>query len=91
MNRHAYPSSFNAFLVLLTIGAVPATAGLQRYETRHEIREGAREVTHERREARREILTADSPWEARHEIREGTREVAHERREARREIRRSTW
>jgi hypothetical protein len=63
----------------------------QRYDTRHEIREGRHEVNQERREARREIATADSPMERRQEVREGARQISRERREAERQIRRSTW
>lgn len=78
-----------AVLALVAFWASPALT--QDWDTRREIREGARQISHERYEAAREIRTADSPWEARHEIREGAREVSHERREARREVRRSTW
>ena len=80
-----------AVVLLVTAVGMPAMAGAQRYDTRREIREGHREVNHERREARREIVTADSPMERRHEIREGAREVSHERREAERQVRRTVW
>ena len=80
-----------ALLLLVPIFSIPAMAGAQRYDTRREIREGQREVNHERREARREIATADNPMERRHEIREGAREITHERREAERQIRRTVW
>ena len=51
---------------------------------------------HERREAAREIASADSRWEVRHEIREAHREINHERREAparevQREVNQSYW
>lgn len=55
---------------------------------RREIREGAKEIRKERREAFREVMGADSPREFRREIREGVREVRRERREMRREVRR---
>jgi hypothetical protein len=78
-----------AVLALLAF-SVPRAA-MQDWDTRQEIREGARQVNRERREAAREIRNADSRIEARHEIREGAREVSRERREARNEVRRSTW
>ena len=65
-------------------------ASTQPYERRQEIREGSREINHERREAAREVAAADNPVERRHEIREGSREVNHERREAQREVR-TAW
>lgn len=66
----------------------PALGWAQRWDVRREIAEGTREVRRERREAVREIASADSAWEARHEIREGAREVRRERIERRREVRR---
>ena len=77
------------FGLLIYIVFAPAEAAAQRYDARREVREGTYEVNHERREARREIRTADSPMEARQEIREGYREVNHERNEARRQVRRN--
>ena len=78
-------------VVLLTFISMLSLVGPQRWDTRREIREGVHEVNQERREARREIATADTPMERRHEIREGARQVSRERREAERQIRRSTW
>jgi hypothetical protein len=52
------------------------------------MREGAREVQREKREATRELRRCETRECARREIREGYREVNRERREARREIRR---
>lgn len=80
-----------AAALLLVAAWTTAPADAQRYDTRREIREGTREVNQERREARREIVTADGPIERRHEVREGAREITQERREAERQIRRSTW
>jgi hypothetical protein len=80
-----------AFLLLLTTSWISAATDPQNWDTRREIREGAHEINQERREARREILSADSPMERRHEIREGRRQINRERREAGRQIRRSTW
>jgi hypothetical protein len=75
------------------LAATPIWA--QRWDVRQEMAEGNREVRRERQEARREILSADSPREAAHEIREGTREISRERRERRREVsrevRQSSW
>jgi hypothetical protein len=66
----------------------PCLAQADRWDVRREIADGNREIRQERREAAREIATADSRWEARHEFREAGREIRHERREARREVRR---
>jgi hypothetical protein len=74
---------FGAALLL-----VPCLAQADRWDVRREVAEGNREIRQERREAVREIATADSPWEARQEIREAGREIRHEKREARREVRR---
>jgi hypothetical protein len=63
-------------------------AQADRWDVRREIAEGNREIRHERREAVREIVNADSPWEARHEMREAGREIRREQREQRREVRR---
>jgi hypothetical protein len=76
------------------IVASQATAGQwgeRRREVRREVREGAREVARERREMRRGILEADTPWERRQAVREGAREIMRERREARREVRREVY
>jgi rRNA maturation endonuclease Nob1 len=78
--------------VLVALGvslvlAAPA-AWADRWDVRREIAEGNREIRQERREAVREIMTADSAWEARREVREAGREIRHEQREARREVRR---
>jgi hypothetical protein len=52
------------------------------------MREGARSVEREKREAARELRRCETRECARREIREGYREVNREKREARREIRR---
>jgi len=66
----------------------PMQASASRWEIRQEMREGARSVQREKREAEREIRKCKTRECARREIREGYREVERERREARREIRR---
>jgi hypothetical protein len=92
MKRQTQSSVLELALVLLvTIFWMPAIAGPQRYDTRREIREGQYEVNRERREARREIATADNPMERRQEIREGAREISRERQEAERQVRRTVW
>lgn len=80
-----------AFVMFIAMIFAPTEANAQYYQNRRDIREGAYEINQERREARREILTADSPMEVRHEIREGRREVTRERVEARRDIRRNYY
>lgn len=67
---------------------IPAQAVAQSWEVRREIREGARSVAREKREAARELRQCTTRECARREVREGYREVNRERREARREIRR---
>ncbi len=92
MNRKTNFSVLQLALVLLvTIFWMPAIAVPQRYDTRREIREGQYEVNQERREARREIATADSPMERRQEVREASKEISRERREAERQVRRTVW
>jgi hypothetical protein len=91
MKRQTHSRALGLAFVLLTIFSMPAIAGPQRYDTRREIREGAYEVNQERRGARREIATADSPMERRQEVREASRQISRERREAEREIRNSRW
>ena len=86
MSRKSHFSALVLTVVWLSLIVAP-----QRWDTRREIVEGRHEINQERREARREILNADSPMERRHEIREGSREINRERREASRQIRRSTW
>jgi len=74
---------------VVIVGAfVPTDALASRWEVRQEVREGARSVNREKREAVRELRKCQSRECARREIREGQREVSRERREARREIRR---
>lgn len=68
--------------------AIPEAASAQSWEVRREVREGARSVARERREAIRELRRCDTRACAAREIREGRREVGRERIEARREIRR---
>lgn len=67
---------------------VPPVASASRWEVRQEMREGARSVEREKREAARELRRCETRECARREIREGYREVNREKREARREIRR---
>lgn len=67
---------------------VPQVASASRWEVRQEVREGAKSVQREKREAARELRKCQTRECARREIREGYREVERERREARREIRR---
>ena len=74
-----------SFVLCALLAPVDANAG--RWEVRKEIREGARSVERERREARRELQRCKTRECARREMREGYREVAREKREARREIR----
>jgi len=66
---------------------VPDLALASRWEIRQEMREGARSVAREKREAARELRRCTTRECARREVNEGRREVARERREARREIR----
>jgi hypothetical protein len=76
-------------VVLLTAMVVIApVAWADRWDIRREVAEGNREIRRERREAFREIVSADSPGERRREIREAHREINRERRERRREVRR---
>jgi hypothetical protein len=75
-------------VLLAALLLTSSAAWADRWDVNQEIAEGNREVRHERREARREIASADSPWEARQEVREAGREISHERREQRREVNR---
>lgn len=83
-----------ALAVLLTIALLaidwvwPSQAQAQSWEVRREVREGARSVAREKREAVRELRRCTTRECARREVNEGYREVNRERREARREIRR---
>jgi len=74
--------------IFVTDLLVPAQALAQSWEVRREMREGARSVAREKREAARELRKCTTRDCARREVREGYREVNRERREARREIRR---
>ena len=79
------PGTLRATLLLAVLGAsVPAEAG--NWGARREFREGAREISRERREMRCDILNSGSRAEARQAFREGMREIERERREARREV-----
>jgi hypothetical protein len=79
------PGTLRATLLLAVLGAsLPVQAGS--WGARREFREGAREISRERREMRRDILNADSRAEARQAYREGMREISRERREMRREV-----
>jgi hypothetical protein len=73
--------------LLATDLLLPAQAVAAGWEVRREIREGARSVAREKREAARELRKCTTRECARREVREGYREVNRERREARREIR----
>ncbi|HEX6571755.1 MAG TPA: hypothetical protein VF055_07000, partial [Steroidobacteraceae bacterium] len=77
-----------AAAALCCAAIVPTLAGADPWEVRREIREGARSVAIEKREAAREIHRCETRDCVRREIREGQREVNRERREARHEIRR---
>jgi hypothetical protein len=81
-------SSVLAWAFAGTLVLLAAAAWADRWDVRQEVAEGNREIRRERREAVREIATADSPWEARQEIREAHREISREKQEARREVRR---
>jgi hypothetical protein len=74
--------------VVVVGSMVPTDALASRWEVRQEMREGAKSVNREKREAVRELRKCQTRECARREIREGQREVSRERREARREIRR---
>jgi hypothetical protein len=63
-------------------------AGADPWEVRREMREGARGVDIEKREASREIRRCETRDCVLREVREGQREVERERREARNEIHR---
>lgn len=73
-------------LVLLA-AVLPAESRADRWEVRKEMREGARNVEREKREAHRALRRCETRECARREMREGYREVEREKREARREIR----
>ena len=77
----------------LTLSVLPGKAhplwnASRGHAVRRELREGAREIRRERREAFRAIVRADSPKEFGREIFQGLREIGRERRELRREVRR---
>ena len=74
--------------VLCCASIAPLVAGADPWEVRREIREGARNVAQERREAAREMRRCETRDCVLREMREGQREVNRERRETRREIRR---
>jgi len=74
--------------VVLVGAFVPTDALASRWEVRQEVREGAKSVRKEKKEAARELRKCETRECARREVREGYREVERERREARREIRR---
>jgi hypothetical protein len=78
-----------AVAVVAAVGVIaPQPAVASRWEVRKEVREGAKSVQREKREAARELRKCQTRECARREVREGYREVERERREARREIRR---
>lgn len=67
---------------------VPMVAGADSWEVHREMREGARSVENEKREAAREMRRCETRDCVLREMREGQREVKRERREARNEVRR---
>ena len=77
-----------AAAALCCVSIVPTLAGADPWEVRREVREGARSVDIEKREAAREIHRCKTRECMLREVREGRREVDRERREARQEIRR---
>ena len=77
-----------AAAALCCASIVPTLAGADPWEVRREIREGARSVAIEKREAAREIHRCKTRDCMLREVREGRREVNRERREARHEVRR---
>ncbi len=77
-----------AILCCSCASIVPTVAGADPWEVRREVREGARSVEIEKREAAREIRRCETRDCALREMREGQREVDRERREARNEVRR---
>jgi hypothetical protein len=83
-------ATLSAMMVCCTVMAAmtSTSAQAQRWEVRREVREGARSVNREKREAIREMQRCTTRDCARREAHEGQREVARERREARGEIRR---
>jgi hypothetical protein len=87
--RSAAVMAIVAASVVVLVGAfAPSDAHASRWEVRQEVREGAKSVRKEKKEAARELRKCETRECARREIREGYREVGRERREARREIRR---
>ena len=77
-----------ATALLCVASMVPTLASADPWEVRREVREGARSVEIEKREAAREMRRCGSRQCVLREMREGQREIDRERREARREIRR---
>lgn len=76
-----------AAAILCCVSVAPTVAGADPHEVRREVREGARSVVHERREAAREMRSCQSRECVLREMREGQREVNREQREAYREVR----
>jgi len=76
-----------AVLCCTSASIVPVVAGAEPWEVRREMREGARNVAIEQREAAHEIRRCQTRDCVLREKREGQREVNRERREARNEIR----
>lgn len=77
-----------AILCCSCASLAPMVAGADPWEVRREMREGARGVDIEKREASREIRRCGTRDCVLREVREGQREVERERREARNEIHR---
>ncbi len=75
-----------AAALLCCASIVPMVAGADPWKVRSEMREGARSVDIEKREAAREIRRCQTRDCVAREMREGQREVNRERREARNEI-----
>ncbi len=87
MTARWLPAGALALGLLLLAAVLPAEARSDRWQVRKEMREGARNVEREKREAQRALRRCETRECARREMREGYREVEREKREARREIR----
>jgi hypothetical protein len=85
MTRRIVPALLIGACLLSTPVLLPASA--EAGPPRWEYWEGRGEIARERREMRRDLRRARTPWEARRAYREGMREIARERREMRREMR----
>lgn len=79
--RHTLAAGLTCVLAI-----APVLSSANPWEVQREVREGARNVELEKREARREIRRCETRGCVVREVREGEREVNRERREAREEI-----